>query len=125
MWALQVTYLTPARILHHFLSKPGSVKQMVFVGSAIADSSADPMASSYSSAKHGLKGLIDSINAEDPDIDVRIFRPGYIDTAMLPPQASPRKEGLPLLSPEEAAKRFVQWVQDPNGRKSFLLEAQG
>lgn len=45
-WAYQVNFLFPAYLLHQLWQK-SSVQQFVFVGSAIAESSADPRASSY------------------------------------------------------------------------------
>ena len=124
-WALQVSLLTPARILHELMNKHGGLKQFVVVGSLIADAKADPGAASYSSAKHGLKGLVESINGESGSVDLRIFRPGYMDTELLPIQSKPRKEGVSLLNPKEASKAFVDWVLDPNGEKNLDLEAPG
>ena len=95
------------------------------VGSAIADEKADPGAASYAAGKHALKGLVDSIQEEKPHLDLRIFRPGYVDTELLPPQAKPRKEGKIILTPDEAAQIFVSWVLDPQGAKSLSLEAPG
>lgn len=108
-WALQVSFLTPAYLLHQLTD----IKQMVFVGSTIADSSADPKAASYAAAKHGLKGLMTSLIAEGDSRDLRLFRPGYMDTDLLPPNAAPRLEGKSLLSPEYAAEQFIQWVKKP------------
>jgi short-subunit dehydrogenase len=124
-WAFEVSFLTPARLIHHFLKSPKNLSQFVVVGSTIADDKADPMAASYASGKHALKGLVDSINSEGSDLDLRIFRPGYMDTSMLPPQAQPRLNGAPLLDPEEAAKSFVNWVLDSSAAKSLCLEAPG
>src|SRR5690606_29913932 len=78
MWSFQVNFLTPSRIIHHFL-KQNRKMQIVVVGSAVADDKPDPMAASYAAGKHGLKGLVGSIQAENPELDLRIFRPGYMD----------------------------------------------
>ena len=122
-WALQVSFLTPAKILHYLMqSQFKNLKQIVFIGSDIADSKADPMASSYAASKHGLKGLIMSVQEEKPDFDLRLFRPGYMNTSMLPKNSKPRAEGLPLLEVEKGASQFVDWVMDPLGSKLFTPE---
>lgn len=120
-WAMQVSFLTPAELLHRCVHQRvfPELKQFVVVGSQIADSSADPNASSYSAAKHALKGLVDSIVAEKDELDVRIFRPGYIDTDMLPANAAPRRNGSKISNVAEAASNFATWVLDSNGAKTI------
>ena len=122
-WGLQVTFLTPAQLLHSCLTEPelAGIEQIIFVGSQIADSQGDPRASSYAAGKHALKGLIDSIHKEGCDKDIRLFRPGYMDTDLLPPNCPPRLSGAPLLKPDEAARRFVDWALDPSGKAIFDL----
>lgn len=116
-WALQVSLLTPAEILHSCLSdqRLSGVDQFIAVGSQIADSSADSKASSYAAAKHGLKGLLTSVIQEKTRLDIRLFRPGYMDTGMLPPNAAPRINGSKILSVDKAAKIFVDWCLDDKG----------
>lgn len=122
-WALQVSFLSPAELLHSIMSDPWpALTQVVFVGSAIADSSADPSASSYAAAKHGLKGLISTVIAEKPELDIRLFRPGYMDTDLLPKNSHPRLDETSLLSAENAAKIFTDWALDPAGSKIFTVE---
>ena len=95
---------------------------MIFIGSDIADSQPDPKAGSYCAAKHGLRGLISSVVAEGDSRDIRFFRPGYMDTALLPPNAKPRREGRTLLNPRDVAQNFVQWALDDQGKSIKTLE---
>lgn len=95
-WALKVSFLFPAQLLHHLMrvSIP-SLKCFVAVGSSIAENKPDPGAASYCAAKHALKGLISTIQAENKSVfKVALFSPGYIETDMLPPQSWPRQQGL-------------------------------
>ena len=112
LWALQVSLISPLRVLHFCLNLP-SVQQIVVVGSAIAESHPDPGAASYASAKHGLKGCISSLQSEVSQ-SVRLFSPGYMSTEMLPPQAQTRlAQKAPIDSPALVAKLFIDWVQNP------------
>ncbi len=122
LWALQVSFLTPSELLHRLLSDSqfDFVKQIIFIGSRIADSQPDPMASSYASAKHGLKGLVESLQGEDLSVDLRFFRPGYMNTDLLPKNAKPRtNEGSEILEPQRVAKDFVKWALDPSGASIY------
>ncbi len=121
LWALQVSFLTPTELLHRILSDSQFhfVKQIIFVGSRIADDRPDPMASSYASAKHGLRGLVESLQGESLQQDLRFFRPGYMNTDLLPKNADPRKKGETLAEPEKVAKDFVKWATDPSGDPIF------
>ncbi len=111
-WALQVSLLSPLRIVHFCLNLP-SVEQIVVVGSAIAENQADPGAASYAAAKHGLKGCISSLQNEVTK-DVRLFSPGYMSTEMLPPEAQARVgKATPIDSPAFIAKLFIEWVKNP------------
>lgn len=116
LWTLQLNLLTPARILHILSqdSRFGSLQQVVFVGSQIADEGGDAMAASYAAGKAGLRGLIESVRAENPPFDLRLFRPGYMATDLLPSHSWPRQQGL-AASPLEASKAFVEWARDPEG----------
>ncbi|WP_409478344.1 SDR family NAD(P)-dependent oxidoreductase [Pseudobdellovibrio sp. HCB154] len=95
-WALQVSFLFPAQLVHHLMriSVP-SLKKFVVVGSAIAENKPDPGAASYCAAKHALKGLISTLQAENKSaFKIDLFSPGYIATDMLPVQSWPRQQGL-------------------------------
>lgn len=114
-WALQVTFLFPAQLLHHFMriSVP-SLKQFVLVGSAIAENQPDPGAASYCAAKHALKGLITTLQKENKSpfnckFKIELFSPGYIETDMLPPQSWPRQQGL-AESAENVAQQLINLV---------------
>lgn len=122
-WAWKVNFLTPAYLLHSFLrdDKFSYLKQVVFVGSAIADDRPDPLAASYSSAKHALRGLIETVIQENPVCDIRLFRPGYMDTALLPKNAKPRQATNLILNPVMLAQEFVEWVDDKNGDKVYTV----
>lgn len=109
-WALRLNFEFPAMLLHYFLQKPGKLTQLVFVGSSVAEDKPDPGAASYAAAKHGLKGLIDSVIAEKPALDVRLYSPGYMDTKLLPQNAWPRQQGL-AEDPHDVARRLWQWSQ--------------
>ena len=109
-WAFRLNFEFPAMLLHYFLKSPGTLKKIVFVGSSVAESSADPGAASYSAAKHGLKGLVDSVIAEKPELIVQLFSPGYMDTDMLPANAWPRQRGL-AEEPHAVARRLWQWSE--------------
>ena len=112
LWALQVSLLSPLRVLHFCLNLP-SVQQIVVVGSAVAESQPDPGAASYAAAKHGLKGCISSLQGEVRK-DVRLFSPGYMSTEMLPIQAQARLgQKRSIDSAEMVAKLFIEWVQNP------------
>ena len=123
-WAMNVSFLTPARLLHEILSNRelSFVKQFILIGSRIADDRPDSQAASYCAAKHALRGLVESVQLEKPEIDLRLFRPGYMDTALLPKNARPRLDKVSLRSPEESAQEFVNWVLDPSGPKIFDLK---
>lgn len=112
LWALQVSLLSPLRVLHVCLGL-SSVKQVVLVGSAIAESQPDPGAVSYAAAKHGLLGCVSSLQTEVSK-DVRLFSPGYMSTEMLPVQAQHRLQSKASVdSPVLVAKLFIDWVQNP------------
>lgn len=118
IWAYNLNLIFPAKLTHFLLETQSTIclKQIVLVGSAIAEDSADPMAASYSSAKHGLKGLVKTLSKEQ-DFDLRLFSPGYIDTDMLPPNALPRQSGKAIAKKEDVAKTLWQWS---NSSLSYL-----
>lgn len=108
-WAMNVSLVFPVKLLHWGLQQD-SVQTMAFIGSAIAESKADPKAASYSMAKHGLKGLIHSVVEEKPNKNIYLFSPGYMDTAMLPQNAKPRMAGAPILSPQKVAQYCIDKI---------------
>lgn len=124
-WAYQVSFLTPSRLLHWAGQQP-QLKQMCFIGSAIAESDADPFAASYCAAKQALRGVIQSIWAENPDLafDLRLFSPGYMDTKMLPPGSWPR-ENRPerIMDVDQVALKLHQWLDDLEAERHLILNA--
>lgn len=120
-WALQVSALFPLRLLHASLKWP-KVQQWVFIGSAIAENSADPFAVSYAASKHALLGALRSVQAETSK-DIRMFSPGYMDTDLLPPNAKARQGGR-LWPVEIVGRKLRQWsLQKPEGEGFHLTLA--
>ena len=85
---------------------------MVLIGSSVCEEKADPLAASYAAAKHAVKGLYDSLRAEAPSWDLRLFSPGYLDTELLPKGAPIRYKTL--WQPSEVAARLAAWAFDQN-----------
>ena len=110
-WALQVTFLFPAQMVHS-LCKQYPKCQVVLVGSSVAENQGDPLAASYSAAKHALLGLYRSIRLEAPELDLRLVSPGYMDTQMLPKTAEVRKKGV--WDPKIVAQELWQWSLGPD-----------
>ncbi len=110
VWAWEVSFVFHARVLH-LLASRGAKEQVVLVGSSVAESGADPMAASYCAAKHALKGLYASLRAENPQWDLRLFSPGYMDTDMLPKNAAVRNGGV--YSPARMAEELWRWTLTP------------
>lgn len=111
LWSLNTTFLYPAQLLHSVLAHPWpELKQMVFIGSAVAEEKPDPMACSYSSAKHGLKGLIDSVNAEKKQrsFKISLFSPGYMQTDLIPKQSEAFQRAE---STEVVAQRLLELLK--------------
>ncbi len=110
-WALELNLLFPAKLLHFALgpARWSPLRQIAFVGSEIAGEKPDPMSASYAAGKHGLKGLVTSVAQENPDLDVRVFNAGYMNTDLLPANAWPRQQGL-AEDPAVVARRLWQWA---------------
>lgn len=125
LWSLYVTFLFPAFLIQHGV---GVFQQMVFVGSAIAESKADPGAAMYCASKHGLKGLIETVQSEMATnfsaTDLRLVSPGYMDTDLLPKNAWPRTkppQGQRIFQPQEIAQIFCDFVEDRNQAQQNLV----
>lgn len=93
LWSVRLNFLFPARLLHEILQRPKEIRQVVLIGSAIAEDKPDPLAASYAAGKHALRGLVSSIQAESK-FDVRLFSPPYMQTSLLPANSKPVREGL-------------------------------
>jgi short-subunit dehydrogenase len=118
-WAWDVSFQFPARVIHTLLSSGRTDKQLILVGSAVAEGDQDPMAASYSAAKHALKGLVRTVKAENPLWDIRLFSPGYMDTEMLPANAAVRQRGV--YGPAQIARELWDWslCADDTGHKVY------
>lgn len=122
LWAFHLNLLFPAQLAHAILNTKDSsfpeLKQIIFVGSSVAENNADPGASSYSAAKHGLRGLIQSLVEEYSDgmpqpIDLRLFSPPYMNTQLLPKNAKPRHNNIYLSEPDDIASELLMWADQP------------
>lgn len=123
LWSLRVTFLFPAFLLSQ-IAKFSSLRQLVFVGSAIAESDPDPQAASYAAGKAALKNLLLSIHAEQKSahLDLRLFSPGYMDTGLLPANAWPRRQPDLVKAPSSVADAFIEWVQSSDDtQRHFVL----
>ncbi len=111
-WAYEVNFIFPSKLLY-FLLHGRENHLFTYIGSSVAESSPDPMASSYAAAKHAMKGLLSSIGGENIERNclLRLFSPSYMDTKMLPASAWPRqKEGL-VQPPSEVGERLYNWLE--------------
>jgi NAD(P)-dependent dehydrogenase (short-subunit alcohol dehydrogenase family) len=111
LWAWQVSFLFPARVVHALMAGRRDV-QIVLCGSSVAEQAGDPGAASYASAKHALRGLHASLRLEAPEFDVRLFSPGYMDTELLPKNAPARTLGV--WSPIRVAAELWSWALGPD-----------
>lgn len=118
-WAINVNFLFPAFLLHEMLNSSLGCEQIVLTGSSVAESKPDFNASSYAAAKHGLRGLITTLQQEYPNTDLRLFSPGYMLTDLLPINSAPRVNNL-ASDPKEIAEKFLSWVIDSNEKSSHF-----
>ncbi len=113
-WAFNVNFNYPAQLIHLILTNKNSyssLRNLCFVGSQIAESSPDIKASSYAAAKHALKGLITTLQAENMKeqkhhLRIKLFSPGYIKTDLLPENSAPRLKNIALEASEVASQMF-------------------
>lgn len=110
LWAWETTFVFQAKALH-LLATLGRREQTIVVGSSVAESEPDPKAASYCAAKHALKGLVLSLRAENPDWDLRLFSPGYMDTDLLPKNAAVRNKGVHNAA--RVAEDLWRWTLTP------------
>lgn len=116
-WALNTTFLYPAQLMHQILSQKKTkwpdLRNLVVIGSAIAESKPDPKAASYAAAKHALKGLIDTVQFEldlVQGLRVHLFSPGYMQTDLLPAHSEPRQKQL-AENPLDVAKKLITVIE--------------
>ena len=122
-WSLQVSLHAPMQIAHFVLNNLPSTK-MIFIGSAIAESGGDQMASSYAVAKAGLRALFESVRNENDDTNLRLVSPGYMDTPLLPSNSWPR-QNQSLLNPETVAIMVADWVLGGCEPKHLSIDNEG
>lgn len=122
LWAYRLNLLVPAEVLHWCMrGEFKNLRQIIFVGSAIAEDKGDVFAASYSSAKHGLLGLLRSVQKENPKTDLRLYSPGYTATSLLPKSAQEKYK--PQLSEAiDVARDFVSWALLPEGEKHRIYQ---
>jgi short-subunit dehydrogenase len=118
-WSLRVNFEFPAFLILNLLKNPPpNLKQLVFIGSQIAENQPDPGAASYAAGKHALKGLVTSLIAENQlSFDLRLLSPGYMQTDLLPLSSPPRLQGL-ARSPESIAGQMIQSISNSEHRLS-------
>lgn len=109
LWTLNVTFSFPAFLLNYFLKNHYGIKQLVFIGSSVAENRPDPQAAMYAAAKHALKGLITSVNLENPPFEILLYSPGYMNTNMLPKKAWPRKTER-ISEPSQVAQELLNLI---------------
>lgn len=117
MWSLQTSFLYPAELVHLILAAPekwSHLKRIVLVGSSIAEDKPDPKAASYAAAKHALRGLAQTLQAElaeqKSDIQVLLFSPGYMQTDLLPVHSQPRLSDR-AERPEIVAEQLIEYIE--------------
>ncbi|MGZ3721799.1 MAG: SDR family NAD(P)-dependent oxidoreductase [Bdellovibrionales bacterium] len=118
-WAWEVSFHFQARLIHAMLVADRRQEQLILVGSAVAESEPDKLAASYCAAKHALKGLVTTVRLENPEWDIRLFSPGYMDTELLPANAAVRQLGV--YSPATMAQELWTWSlsADKTGHKVY------
>ncbi len=113
-WALNTSFLYPAQLIHSIAANQKlwpQLKQIVVIGSAIAEQEADPLAASYASAKHAMKGLISSVQKEgSAKPEILLFSPGYMQTDLLPLNSKPRQNGT-AESAHDVAKKLIAFIE--------------
>lgn len=116
-WAITTTFLYPAELLHRLLSQNESfpsLRQVIFVGSQIAESKPDPNAASYAAAKHALKGLLTTVQLEQAqNLKILLFSPGYMQTELIPAGSWPIQQGL-AQEAAVVADQLIEFIEKNN-----------
>jgi len=119
-WSLQTSFLYPAELLHSIMAHPEAwpaLKKVVLIGSSVAEDKADPRASSYSAAKHALRGLVATVQeeikaqSEKKLPQVLLFSPPYMQTDLLPAHSQPRLNDR-AENPEVVARRLIEYIEN-------------
>lgn len=120
-WALNTTFMYPAELVHQILqekkNKWSQLKNLILIGSSVAESKPDPKAASYAAAKHALKGLVETIQLEMAgdkallgDLRLQLFSPGYMQTDLLPAHSEPRQKQW-AENPLDVAKKLITMIE--------------
>ncbi|MBC7419128.1 MAG: SDR family NAD(P)-dependent oxidoreductase [Bdellovibrio sp.] len=113
-WAFNTSFLYPAELVHSILSDQShwlGLRQIILIGSSVAENKADPLAASYAAAKHALRGMVDSMAQEASEKPiVQLFSPGYMQTDLLPAHSQPRQNGL-AEDPVQVAKKLIAFIE--------------
>lgn len=121
-WAYRASFLAASELLHAALSETWPVKQLLFIGSEVADAKIDINAASYCAAKHALRGLIETVQAElelsQNQLDLRFYRPPYMPTDLLPRNSAPRLEDK-AVSTRLVAEDLIQWLISPRSNSKL------
>lgn len=118
-WTLKLNLIFPMKLAYFCLNRLTQLEQLIFVGSSVAESAPDPLASSYCASKHGLLGFVTTLIKENKGLDIRLVSPPYMETALLPEGSWPRREGL-AQKPEEVARKFVQHMMDKSRKNTHI-----
>ena len=115
LWSFNVSFGFPAYLLNYLGKLDSKILQMVFLGSAVAETQPDPNAAMYCASKHALRGLITTLQKEGFPIPLSLFSPGYMNTTLLPKSAWPRQLGL-VSEPDVVARQLLQLVISFDGK---------
>lgn len=116
-WAWRLNFEFPCFLIHQLANSSHSgesfsLKQFIYVGSAVAENG-DAFAASYAAGKVAMKGLAQSLIAEDSlPFELKIFSPGYINTKMLPANAWPRQQAGLVQEPQKVAMQLWMFFQN-------------
>lgn len=120
LWTLQLNLIFPMSLAHFCWNQIETLQQLIFIGSSVAESGPDPEASSYCASKHGLKGFVESLQIENPEADMRLMSPPYMETDLLPPGSWPRRKGL-AIPPDAVAEKIVFHMMDKLAKNTHIV----
>lgn len=112
-WSIKLNFLFPAKLVWALMSSALTKKvQFIYVGSAIAESEeGDVLGPSYAAGKCAMKGLFNSVQHDHANFNFQWISPGYMDTELLPPKATPRVLGQEILAPEIVAQQILELIR--------------
>ncbi len=114
-WALKISFLTPAQMIHQVAQNQNdlkALKSVVVIGSSVAESNPDPHAASYCAAKHALKGLVSTLQIENKTaFKLNLFSPGYMETDLLPARSWPRTQNQAEKPEKVASELYLSLIR--------------